>query len=89
LFSRVKKPDEFNRPRLEPSDREIKRKKGYVSKKVSLAVHNSNVSFNPRKPRKPAPVLSESRVKMFHERSLTCDVFDQNFVKEKFGINVV
>merc|ERR1712071_662367 len=30
---RVKKPDEFNRPRIHPDDREITRKKGYVSKK--------------------------------------------------------
>jgi len=32
---RVKKPDEFNRPRIEPSDREIVRKKSFVSKKNS------------------------------------------------------
>ena len=31
---RVKKPDEFNRPRIDPSDREIVRKKSFVSKKV-------------------------------------------------------
>ena len=82
MFFRVKKPDEFNRPRLEPSEREIKRKKGYVSKKVSrLAVRNLNVSFNPKE---LASVLMESRVKMFHERTLTCRFFDQNFVHIKF-----
>jgi len=32
---RVKKPDEFNRPRIDPSDREIVRKKSFVSKKNS------------------------------------------------------
>merc|ERR1719474_177812 len=32
---RVKKPDEFNRPRIDPKDREIVRKKSYVSKKNS------------------------------------------------------
>merc|ERR1719210_783694 len=32
---RVKKPDEFNRPRIEARDREIVRKKSYVSKKNS------------------------------------------------------
>merc|ERR1719347_1773942 len=32
---RVKKPDEFNRPRIDPSDREIVRKKSYVTKKNS------------------------------------------------------
>lgn len=31
---RVKKPDEFNRPRIDPDDREIVRKKSFVSKKV-------------------------------------------------------
>ena len=31
---RVKKPDEFNRPRISPDDREISRKKNFVSKKV-------------------------------------------------------
>ena len=37
LFSicRVKKPDEFNRPRIEPKDRLIPRKKSFSSKKVS------------------------------------------------------
>jgi len=33
---RVKKPDEFNRPRIDPDDREIVRKKSFVSKKVCL-----------------------------------------------------
>jgi len=32
---RVKKPDEFNRPRIDPKDREIVRKKSFVSKKNS------------------------------------------------------
>jgi len=32
---RVKKPDEFNRPRIDPSDREIPKKKSFVSKKNS------------------------------------------------------
>jgi len=32
---RVKKPDEFNRPRIDPNDREIVRKKSFVSKKNS------------------------------------------------------
>jgi len=32
---RVKKPDEFNRPRIDPRDREIPRKKSFVSKKNS------------------------------------------------------
>merc|ERR1712123_387363 len=32
---RVKKPDEFNRPRIDPDDREIVRKKSFVSKKNS------------------------------------------------------
>jgi len=32
---RVKKPDEFNRPRIEPEDREIPKKKSFVSKKNS------------------------------------------------------
>ena len=32
---RVKKPDEFNRPRIEPKDRLIPRKKSFSSKKVS------------------------------------------------------
>ena len=32
---RVKKPDEFNRPRIEPKDRLIPRKKSYSTKKVS------------------------------------------------------
>lgn len=31
---RVKKPDEFNRPRIEPEDRLIQRKKSHSSKKV-------------------------------------------------------
>ena len=31
---RVKKPDEFNRPRIDPDDREIVKKKSFVSKKV-------------------------------------------------------
>jgi len=34
-FYRVKKPDEFNRPRIDPDDREIVRKKSFVSKKNS------------------------------------------------------
>ena len=33
---RVKKPDEFNRPRIDPDDREIVRKKSFVSKKVGF-----------------------------------------------------
>ena len=33
---RVKKPDEFNRPRIEPEDREIPKKKSFVSKKVNI-----------------------------------------------------
>eukprot|EP00090_Calanus_glacialis_P006374 TRINITY_DN1496_c0_g1_i1.p1 TRINITY_DN1496_c0_g1~~TRINITY_DN1496_c0_g1_i1.p1 ORF type:complete len:773 (-),score=209.57 TRINITY_DN1496_c0_g1_i1:434-2752(-) len=32
---RVKKPDEFNRPRIDPDDREIVKKKSFVSKKNS------------------------------------------------------
>ena len=32
---RVKKPDEFNRPRIEPKDRLIPRKKSFSSKKVN------------------------------------------------------
>ena len=35
---RVKKPDEFNRPRIEPKDRLIPRKKSYSSKKVIQSV---------------------------------------------------
>ena len=31
----MKKPDEFNRPRIEPKDRLIPRKKSYSTKKVS------------------------------------------------------
>ena len=36
IVFRVKKPDEFNRPRIEPSDRLIPRKKSYSSKKVII-----------------------------------------------------
>ena len=35
---RVKKPDEFNRPRIEPKDRLIPRKKSFSSKKVIQSV---------------------------------------------------
>jgi len=33
VIFRVRKPDEFNRPRIDPNDREIIRKKSFVSKK--------------------------------------------------------
>ena len=37
---RVKKPDEFNRPRIEPKDRLIPRKKSFSSKKVIQSALN-------------------------------------------------
>lgn len=49
LINRVKKPDEFNRPRIPIPQRKVKRKSVYLTKKVSC--HPSLSYLNPHHPR--------------------------------------
>lgn len=44
-FARVKKPDEFNRPRIPVSERKVRRSKAFASKKVHIVISH-NVYFN-------------------------------------------
>lgn len=45
-MSRVKKEDEFNRPRIPVADRVIKRSRLFVSKKVNIEVDWMNLLLN-------------------------------------------